>query len=163
MDIVLTDVGCTSWYQMVPPDLWVCHSQDPNVALGDTGQWSRLQDLLAILEVQKGCVKDTAFTLGTSKNRYKSWVRMSDVPLPCCFFLSVWKRTSENLGSLWEPGQVYHQARVAGQSDEEQTRRRDSKAPWLQQRPPRYITHVFPALNTLDPCSWQSNFRSRLC
>lgn len=55
---------------MVPPDLQVCYSQDPNVVLGDTGEQSWLQDLLAKLEVQKGCVEDTAFTLGTSKNWY---------------------------------------------------------------------------------------------
>lgn len=130
---------------------------------GGGGGWSRLQDLLAKLEVQKGCNEDTAFTLGMSKNRYNQVMGENVRGSTSTLFLSVWERTSENLGSLREPGQVYHQARVAGQSNEEQTRRRDSKAPWLQQRPPRYVTHVFPALNTLAPCSWQSNSKSKLC
>lgn len=74
---------------------------------------------------------------------------MSGIPRSCYFFLAVWKRTSENFRSLWEPGQVHYQAGITGQGDEEQTGRRDPKASWFQQRPPR---HVRPhrMLPTLD-------------
>lgn len=88
---------------------------------------------------------------------------MLEILLSCHFFLSVWKRTSEDFRSLWEPGQVHYQARIAGQGDEKQAGRRDPKTSWFQQRPARHVQPHALALCLRLPYNWWPGYRSTLC